>query len=431
MLMDSLNRLRKASHGLAALADDELLDGLEAALNLWLGSDGYAARAARELASLSGASEDMLRFGLDRAVHAHRRDELHRWLVGDRKLAATVAREASVRGAEGAPDERRDFDRGPELVTQVLAGNVAGLALPAALEALLARSAVVLKPAAGDPVTAPLFKKSLDKAAPILGDAVAVRTWKGGDADTEAEVFGGSDLVVASGGAEMVDALQYRVKRPLILHGPRFSVGVVGGSWRDAPDYWWDETAREIALWDQEGCLSPRILFVAGARAVFARRLAEALARWDARWPARPRTPGLAAEIHAYRARYEMGDGRRSGLVAPGDTAWTVVFDDEPSLEAGPPARVVRVAPRLTGGPLKKLLSAHRGEIQGVGVDHLGRNEEAIRQAAHQGGVPFTARLTAIQDPPAGWRADGRSGLALLLAQGREPKAVDRSAASR
>ncbi len=308
---------------------------------------------------------------------------------------------------------------GPEVLLQVLAGNVAGLALPAVMEALLARSAVLVKPAAEEPVTAQFFKESLDRAAPALGRAVAVAGWKGGDEEVEDGLFTDADLVVASGGEAMVRSLAPRVPGPLLLYGPRMAIGLVGGAWRDAPRAWWMRVAREIALWEQAGCLSPRVLFVAGDRRGFALQLAGALAARERRWPAPPRTAAETSAVLCFRAGYEMGDGRRRGIVHVATPAWSVVWDDAPSLEAGSAARVVRVTGLPDPRRLRALLTAHPDALQGVGTAWLGRWEGAYRAALEGTGVGFLAPLDAIQDPPAGWRADGRSGLAELLRLGR------------
>jgi hypothetical protein len=371
----------------------------------WRGRRGRAARAAGEIAAARGSSEAMIRYGLDRMARAHRGPELRAWL--------RAAREEALGGRGPAC--------GPPVVVQILAGNVAGLAVPAALEALLARSAVLLKPAAEERVTAARFRESLPG---FLADAVAVEYWTGGDERVESEVFAGADVVIGSGGEDLVASLERRVAGPRILHGPRISVGVVGFKWPRATPAWWRALGREIALWDQEGCLSPRVLFVAGEPASFAARLAEALAFWQERWPARPRTAGEAAAVHAYRARYEVAGGDAGLLASPG-TGWTVVWDDDLSLEAGPPHRVVRVTRKPRSERLESLLASHRHHVQGLGLACLGPRALPWGNMARRAGVPWVATLTRLQDPPAGWRADGRSGLVDLLRWGISTRGCD------
>jgi hypothetical protein len=425
-------RLREAARELATVSDDELLAGLGAALALWKGPRGIGAAAALEISGLTGMNEAMLAFGLRRTISAHSRARLARWLTEARAEAGAetrLGRGVARRGTARAPAPRAAGGAapcGPEVVAQILAGNVAGLAIPAALEALLARSAVILKPAEEEPVTARLFKESLDRAAPVLGRAVAVVQWKGGDEAVEREIFAKAGLVVASGGAEMVRSVTARAGRtsgrqppPLLVYGPRISIGLVGGGWLDASPAWWSTITREIVLWEQAGCLSPRILFVVGDRRRFAARLAEALARWERRWPSPPRTAAQTSAILAHRARYEMGDGRPRGIIAPAAPTWSVVWDDAPSVHPGPAARVVRVTALARPRELGELFAAHRDEVQGIGYACLGNRTGTYTNVARDAGVAFVAPLESIQDPPAGWRADGRSGLAELLRRGR------------
>ncbi len=411
---DALEQLRDASFARRTMSDTDVLEGISAVLELWRGSDGYAVRAAHELAAETGQSEDMLRSGLDRMLNAHSPDGLLQWVTDSRVEAARrIATEHPEGEAPSIP-----LLRGPKVMAQVLAGNVAGLALPATLEALLARSTVLLKSASGDPIIPRLFKESLAHAAPALGKAVAVRAWQGGDEKVEGAVFEQVDYVVASGGREMERSLSRRLKMPHRIHGPRITIGVVGMAWHQAPGAWWENMAREIVLWDQLGCLSPRILFVAGDPKRFAWRLADALVYWQNRWPARPLASAEASAVHGFRSLYQMADGNEAGCIDPEDTSWTVVWDSDPTLDSGPPHRVVRVTRRIGIRAMKPLLTEHHGEIQGMGTDHLASHELNWRRLAEWGGIPWVASLTAIQDPPAGWRADGRSGLVDLLVQG-------------
>lgn len=432
---DDFEALRRASKRLRELSDAAVVDGLAAALDLWRGEDGLGRQAARELSRAGRGSEAMLAFGLDRMLARHDAPSLHRWLAEARVEAARNLAAAHPSGE--APDAGALC--GPPVIAQILAGNVGGLALPAVMEGLLARSAIVLKPASGDPVTPPLIKDALDRAAPELGSAVQVSWWRREEAEgtgtaavaeeaavdaapaaddlraAEDRLLSSVDYVVATGGEAMVTALEGRIPVPHAFYGPRFSIGVVGMDWMNAPPGWWEAAAREIVLWDQGGCLSPRILFVGGSPRRFAQRLARAMALWETRWPAPSWSAGTAAAVHGFRAPYEMADGMRAGSLDPGSTAWTVVWDEDPTLDAGPPARVVRVTSRPGVRAFGDLLRAGRDRIQGMGTAFLSGSGPSWKRAAGWSDIPWITDLTAIQDPPAGWRADGRSGLGNLL----------------
>jgi hypothetical protein len=366
--------LREAALDLARLSDAEVLAGLAAAVERWRTPGGPLAAAIAGLAGLRGESEAMLRFGLERFLRTHDRRGLEGWLA----------------------DARAEATR----------------------EALLARSAVLLKPASEEPVLAPLFRETLLEVSPPLGNAVAIESWKGGDEGVEARVLGAADFVVATGGEEMAASLGRRLAVPHRIYGPRFAVAVIGMDWLHAPASWWEEAAREIVLWDQKGCLSPRVVFAAGNPARFAKRLAEAMMLWEERWPAPPRPAGEAAAVHGFRAPYALADGQSSGYLGPEGTAWTVAWDAHPTLDYGPPARTVRVTRRPPPREMAALLAEAGESLQGVALEKLGSRDPAWRRAFSRLDVPRVAPLTRIQDPPAGWRADGRSSLAELLLRG-------------
>ena len=343
-------------------------------------------------------SEAMLAFGLRRVIAAHSRVKLARWLA-----------EARAEAGLGAAD-RRPVLCGPEVVAQILAGNVAGLAIPAALEALLARSAVLLKPAAEERTTARLFKESLDRAAPALGRAVAVAQWTGGDEAIERDVFAAADLVVASGGdVDGAFAGGARAGTRLLVHGPRISIGLVGGGWREAPDSWWSRVAREIVLWEQAGCLSPRILFVAGDRRRFADRLAKALAGWERRWPvaAAHCCSGLGDPC-ASRSLRDGGWACVAASSLPPAPTWSVAWDDALSLDAGPPARAVRVTALPNPQELRSCLRRTATRCRGWATLAWARASERSRMLPGRPGLRTLHRSRPSRILP---RDGGRMGV--------------------
>ena len=123
----------------------------------------------------------------------------------------------------------------------------------------------------------------------------------------------------------------------------------------------------------------------------------EAMRRRQEIWPGPPRSAGEASAVHAFRAPYELSDPEQAGWVGPADTSWTVAWDEDPSLDAGPPCRVVRVTARPTSRELTTLLRERRGEIQGLGYAHAGTHAERWRRAALLGDVPWAAPLEQLQ----------------------------------
>ena len=379
----SFGSLRAASEILAGLDDQTLIGELDAGV-LWFKKRAH--EAAAEVASDWGSSAAMIQFGLERAADAHRGPNLHLWLTEARREAAS-----------SEPGN-------PGVVIQVLAGNIAGLCLPAVLEVLLARCSVVLKPSHKETVTARVLADCISEAAPRLSGAVRVL----GPERPHKQVLDDADMVIASGGNAAVAALRGTVSVPFFGYGSMYSMGLMGSQTR--PEDWRD-AAREIALWETRGCLSPVVLLVSGSLERAGESLAEALAQRQEDWPA-PRVLAEASGVQEFRAHQQMLSG--GGVLSSKAVEWTVGWDTELSVRPGPGARAVRLAPLPTPEDLASLIK--HAPIQCVGMSGFNKaDREEYCKVAEASEVPRVCALNTIQDPPAGWNPNGRSVMVELL----------------
>ena len=98
------------------------------------------------------------------------------------------------------------------------------------------------------------------------------------------------------------------------------SLAIVGAD-VEAED-WAERAARDVALWDQLGCLSTAAVYAVGDRTrveAVARALAEALRSLEARWPRGRIGAGVEAAIRDARdeARFRAAAGQEVALMAP------------------------------------------------------------------------------------------------------------------
>lgn len=204
----------------------------------------------------------------------------------------------------------------PSLVVHVLASNVPALGVSAIALACLAGASVVVKSGRDDTLSAPAFHRALAAVDPRLAATVQTTYWTGGDRTIEDRVFAGADLVVASGSDATMAALAPRLGTRLLAHGARASCIVIGP---DAGDVAAD-VARDVALYDQRGCLSPHVVYVAGDADVFAERLAGAMAAQPAAGPATLEERGARRTVLAeaeFRGETLHGDGVLAGPATP------------------------------------------------------------------------------------------------------------------
>jgi hypothetical protein len=170
-------------------------------------------------------------------------------------------------------------------------------------------------------------------------------------------------------------------------HGAGFAVAVVGPQAR--PDSVSAKLALDIALFDQRGCLNPRVLIVVGADPrPYALSLARSLADLEQRVP----LGKLDAEERAAVVRYRESMTYSAELVAAG--AGYVSVGGPPGLVVAPVGRNCHV---LRADDPTGLLAPQRANLTAVGLEGAEPEREKLKSA-----LP-SARLLplgALQSPP-------------------------------
>lgn len=393
---------------LARLPTAEVVRRLDAVVRAWL-APGCAPRlrAEREIPAATGYHREMVRLGLRRQMKSFRAAQLWRFLAVD------FTDPGALDGFRPRAGGGHQAAQGPRLTVHVCAGNVPGLPAWGLFASLLLRSAVLIKPASGEPRLAGLLAEHLGRADPEIGACVAVAHWPGGSDEMEAVAFSRADAVVASGSDEAVAAVRARVPVNCRFagHAHRISAAYVGRE-ALAPDFSRDTVERaaaDVAWWDQQGCLQPQAVFVESGGGLapqeFAQELAAALDRWEARRPAaRPADP-------RWRSRWEVRS-LAGGVEVYGST---VVFDPEPVLLPTALNRCVRVVP--VGGPETAAVSLApwRGTIQSVAVAVAPERLLPLATLFGEAGATRVTALGRAAVPEAGWHHDGRPSLAELV----------------
>ncbi|MEZ4300593.1 MAG: acyl-CoA reductase [Polyangiaceae bacterium] len=283
----------------------------------------------------------------------------------------------------------------------VLSANVCTGALRAIAFATATAAEVRVKASRRDPVVAELIVRALsvEEAFGAAGGSATLVSQVEASAGDEVHVYGADATI---------EAIAAGLDREVTLrgHGAGLGLSVIeegADAKADAEALARDVAAlaRDVVAFDQRGCLSPRVLMVAGgsARAIeVAEALSGALARAEERVP-RGRIEGA---VRAEIARY-VGTAAALGAVFEGP-GHVVGVDMEPrELVVPPAARVVHVVP-VRGDEIARLVRALRGAVTTVGASDGGtaRTEGAITRALRDAlppGVRFT-RLGQMQRPP-------------------------------
>lgn len=380
-----VQELRRSEEGLRAVPAADLLDAWSATVEAFLDPASSERRALDpDLARLCRLSPEGLAAGLE-AV-----------LGGVRRAPAAALFERAGPLIPPAP-------AGPALV--VLASNLPALAVQPLLPALGLRRPVLLKSPSAEPLFAPAFLAALAAREPRLSGAVAAATWPGGDERLEAPVLAGVETVIAYGDAPAVADLERRAPGKVIAYGPKTSLAVVGGGAAEAAR----GLARDVALFDQRGCLSIAAVYAAGDAEALASGLEQALGELARRWPPGPADAAAWAAMQQARLEAEMR-GLRPCRLPP--AAGTVLVDPDPRFRPSPGLRTVRIHPVADLSRVPDLLAPWSGKLQGAAL--AGEEARSLSPRLAELGISRTAPPGELQSPDATWHNGGIDPLEAL-----------------
>jgi len=383
-----------------------------------LTEEGLDATTARELLRAElGWSEELSRETLEGMGRAWTVESLTRLVESEFSSFAVLDGFVTDPGWRGAGRRSRRAI-GPPVVLQVLAGNVPGVAITATIRALLVRSGVLCKLPESEPGLLPLFARLLAEQDPILGRAVAATWWPGGSFPAiwrEWTKWAGAAVVY--GGEHTLESVRAALPpdTEIITYGPKTGVAVV---LPDSPAGAATELARDICAYDQQGCVSPRLVYVVGESVLaFVLTLAAALEEHTGTNPPPDPSEEEAVAIRAVRTAFEFGgyEHGRTSVEAPGDAlTWTILIGDDDSVRTESLPRVVwvRSSPSVTS--LEDVLRPLEGRIQTLGyagTDGL----EKLAEVGTRLRVGRVAPFGSMAWPPPDWRHDGRNQLLPLV----------------
>lgn len=199
-----------------------------------------------------------------------------------------------------------------------------------------------------------------------------------------------ADHVIAYGSDETVAAVRAGLSAGVGFegHGHGLGVGVVTA---DAdPSRAGEDLARDVALYDQRGCLSPLAVLVRGDGARVAEAMHQALTAYEAALPRGPLDVGEAARVMQWQGVQSAVSER----VWRGATHF-VAHVTGPARVASPGARNIAVISLRDDAALRAQLDALAPWVTVVGL--AGAWPEGERPAAFRGRV---APAGTMQDPP-------------------------------
>ena len=207
-------------------------------------------------------------------------------------------------------------------------------------------------------------------------------------------------------------------------HAHRVSFAVVGRESLDRENVASvaERAAYDISLFDQQGCVSPHVVYVeqGGITAPdeFAERLAEAMAALDREMPRGRLSVEEIAAIRQTRMDAELRELRDEPvrlLASPGGTAWTVIYEEDPTFVPSCLNRTVRVKALTDLEDLPELLRPICRYLQSAGVALRSARQARLAEALAPLGVCRVCPIGRMPHPPLTWHHDGGFSLLPLL----------------
>ncbi|MGB5513387.1 MAG: acyl-CoA reductase [Thermoanaerobaculia bacterium] len=289
---------------------------------------------------------------------------------------------------------------GPSPLLVILSSNLPGLAVQSLLPALLLRRPILLKSPTSETLFTPAFVRALAGRQPELGEAVAAVTWPGGDQSLEAPVLAAAGRVLAYGEASTIASLERRAPAKVYAYGPKTSLAVIGSAAPEGSIA--TGLARDIALFDQRGCLSIQASYTAGDAIGLAEALAEELSTAVRELPPGPLDPVAVAGVQQIRMEAAL-----RGLYSPElpIDIGTVVIEPRPEFQPSPGLRTVRIHPVEDLAKLPEILAPWSGQMQGAAL--AGDDAWRLRPQLESLGVSRCAAPGHLQAADATWHNGG------------------------
>ena len=363
-------------------------------------------RSLAAIVERTGYSEPVAEYALDRLFSSISKEALESAIVDE--LGGTETLDGFVR-RNGVRIRALPVGR----VCIISSRTTIGVSVVPAVFAICAKCDVLVKDREDRLVSS--FFRTLTEELPELAERVRAQTWNGEDARRDLRSF---DAVVAFGDRPALERIRAGIdpEARFIAYGPRTSVGYVTRESLDGRSL--DEiafgAARDALLYDTEGCLSLRTIFVERGGAVepdaFFATFTRAIERAGIEFPAMRLDPHRAADVASAYSIASFRSANGSGGVAS-DPSHSYVATFEPGLERAPEFLPRTIAVHPVDGPRDAMEYVRKHSLALEGWSASAARDDVIDAAVAAGAVRI-GPFGTLQHPPLASPHGGRPRIA-------------------
>lgn len=219
-----------------------------------------------------------------------------------------------------------------------------------------------------------------------------------------------ADTVITFGSDQTIQKIQSKLlpHQTHIQHGHKISIGIIDKPTRKAAAL----AAKDIASFNQQGCLSLQNIFVLEEPKEFAKLLAEAMASYQTKNPRPEITLSEAGAISNLREtiRYQAASDPENHTLyeSTRSTDWTVIYQSDPTITPTPLNRTIYVKP-WPENPID--LGSETKHLSTIALRPLGE----LIHLTDSLKPPRICKLGKGQNPPLTWHHDTLPPLASLV----------------
>jgi hypothetical protein len=370
-------------------------EAIASACNEWrIGASVEGRDAIADIAARARWSPQLLEASLDALLAPFSRDAL-------RSLAATLLPRPRVGGF-------------------VMPANVPGAGMHELVASMMSGATAIVKTSAREPIFFDAFARTLRRIDPLIANRIAVVSFGREREDLTRTMCDECDFIVALGEDSSLAHLAGGKK--LFRFGSRTSGALISLA---APANFValaDAVARDVVLFEQQGCLSPHHIFVAdaelGTAREFARRLSDALALFATTPPA-TLAFHTAAAIRRIRerARWRSIGGHEVELLEGPAMAWTTVLDPSARFTISAGYRCVTLSTIRDADDLASRLAPVAGRLEAFALAASGPARARFLDVLAGAGVTYVCDPGKMQSPPLNWPHGGGDFLGFLEAR--------------
>ena len=303
----------------------------------------------------------------------------------------------------------------------IMPGNVPGAGMHELAAALISGAAAMVKTSNREPEFFSAFAQTLRIIDPIIGSLVEVATFGREHEDLARLMIEECDFIVALGDDASLARLTGSAR--LFGFGSRAGGALISLATPANLPRLATAIARDVVLFEQQGCLSPHHIFIEDADRAHARDFAGSLAgtltSFAATLPPARLSVHTAAAIRRVRerARWRGIGAQPVELFEGAGMSWTVVLDPSARFTISPGYRTVTVSWIRDGDDFASRLAPVAGRLEAFALAAPAASRAGFLDVLAGAGVTYVCDPGKMQSPPLNWPHGGGAFLDFVAAR--------------